>query len=59
MEAAILDAETRVETLQAQSTDPAVLADHVKSHDVFEQLAAAQHEVERLYARWADLDARK
>jgi hypothetical protein len=31
----------------------------VKSHEAFDQLAGAQHEVERLYARWAELDARK
>jgi ATP-binding cassette subfamily F protein uup len=59
MEAAILDAEMRVESLQARVDDPAVLADHVKSHDAFAQLVGAQHQVERLYARWAELDARR
>ena len=59
MESAILEAETRVEELQARVADPTVLADHVKSREAFEQLATAQHEVDRLYARWAELDARK
>jgi ATP-binding cassette subfamily F protein uup len=59
MESAILDAEANVEALQARVSDPQVLADHVKSHEAFDQLAGAQHEVERLYARWAELDARK
>ncbi len=57
MEAAILEAETRVETLQQTVSDPAVLADHVRSRDAFAQLAQAQTEVERLYARWSELDA--
>jgi ATP-binding cassette subfamily F protein uup len=59
MESAILDAEANVEALQARVSDPQVLADHVKSHEAFDQLAEAQHEVERLYARWGELDARK
>jgi ATP-binding cassette subfamily F protein uup len=59
MEAAILEAETRVETLHAIVDDPAILADHVKSREAFDQLAKAQHEVERLYARWSELDAMK
>ncbi|HYO09565.1 MAG TPA: ABC-F family ATP-binding cassette domain-containing protein [Tepidisphaeraceae bacterium] len=59
MESAILDAETRVESLQATVSDPAVLADHVRSRDAFDALAKAQHEVERLYARWAELEERK
>jgi ATP-binding cassette subfamily F protein uup len=59
MESAILAAETRVEALQATVSDPAVLADHVRSREAFEQLAQAQHEVERLYARWAELDTKR
>ncbi len=59
MESAILQAETRVEELQARVADPTVLSDHVQSHEAYQQLATAQHEVERLYTRWAELDARK
>ena len=58
MEAAIHAAEAEVETLQARTTDPAVLADHVKLHEAYEKLSAAQHHVEKLYARWAELDAK-
>jgi ATP-binding cassette subfamily F protein uup len=59
MEATILAAETEVESLQSQVADPTVMANHVQLHEAYEKLAAAQHEVERLYARWADLESRK
>ncbi len=59
MEATILAAETEVETLQTKVADPKVMADHVQLHEAYEKLATAQHEVERLYARWADLESRK
>jgi len=57
MEAAIHAAEERVITLQAKVADPALATDHVRMHGVYDQLAAAQHDVERLYARWAELEA--
>jgi ATP-binding cassette subfamily F protein uup len=59
IEAAILAAESMVETLHAQAIDPTVVENHVKLHETYEQLARAQDEVERLYARWSELDARK
>ncbi len=59
METAILVAETRVEAAQAAVNNPAILADHVKSHAAYDELAKAQHEVERLYARWAELDQKQ
>ena len=59
MEETIHAAEARVEKLQGRVVDPSVMIDHVKLHDAYDQLATAQQEVERLYARWAELDARK
>lgn len=59
IENAIHTAEAQAEKLQSAANDPALLSDHVKSRTMYEQLAAAQHEVERLYARWAELDAKK
>jgi ABC transport system ATP-binding/permease protein len=59
MEDAIHAAEASVETLQARVSERAVMADHVKLHEAYDALAKAQHEVERLYARWAELDAKK
>ncbi len=58
MEDAIHRAEAEVELLHTRVADPAHLTDHVKARQAYEQLAAAQHEVERLYARWAELDAK-
>jgi ATP-binding cassette subfamily F protein uup len=57
MESAIHDAEAKVEALQAKVNDPQILTDHVKLHEAYAQLGAVQAEVERLYARWAELDA--
>jgi ATP-binding cassette subfamily F protein uup len=58
MEAAILKAEQAVETAQAATSDPGIMADHVKLHEAFERLAEAQQRVERLYARWAELEGK-
>ena len=57
MESAIHTAEELVTKLHDQANDPAVMSDHVKTRDVYEQLGKAQHEVERLYARWAELES--
>jgi hypothetical protein len=38
--------------------DPAVAADHVEVQARLGALALAQEEVDRLYARWAELEAR-
>ncbi len=59
MESAILVAEARVEACHTLIADPLTLADHVKSREAFQNLADAQHEVEHLYARWAELEARR
>jgi ATP-binding cassette subfamily F protein uup len=58
MESAIHAAEAEHAKWQALSEDPKVLADHLKSREAFEKVAAAQVEVERLYARWAELESR-
>jgi ATP-binding cassette subfamily F protein uup len=58
MEAAIHRSEADVQALQSQVADPAVIADHTKMREACEKLGRAQHEVERLYARWAELDAK-
>jgi ATP-binding cassette subfamily F protein uup len=59
MEENIHRAEAEVESLQRRGHDPAIMSDHVKLHEAYDQLAKAQSEVERLYARWAELDAKK
>jgi ATP-binding cassette subfamily F protein uup len=58
MEAAIFGAEAELESRRAAAEDPAIATDAAKLHDRFAALAAAQSEVERLYSRWAELEAK-
>jgi ABC transport system ATP-binding/permease protein len=57
METRILEAEQAVETsreeVQASSSDPA------KLRAAYERMQSAEAEVERLYARWAELEAKQ
>ena len=58
MEARILEAEARLEARRLAAADPAVAADHVRLRERLDDLAAAEVEVEGLYARWAELEAK-
>ncbi|HEX6737683.1 MAG TPA: ABC-F family ATP-binding cassette domain-containing protein [Vicinamibacteria bacterium] len=58
MEARILEAERRLADCQEAVADPAVAADHKVLQPRLAELAAAQAEVERLYARWAELEGK-
>ena len=58
MEATILEAESRVEQLQTRSQQSDVLADPQRLHAVYAELKEAQDAVERLYARWSELEER-
>ncbi|MBK9032114.1 MAG: ATP-binding cassette domain-containing protein [Myxococcales bacterium] len=58
MEATILTAEARVGELEAALSDPALFRDRpLEVAGLNAALEAARAEVERLYARWAELDA--
>jgi ATP-binding cassette subfamily F protein uup len=57
MEAKILDAERRLEAAQQDAADPKVASDHEALRVRLAALAAAQADVDRLYARWAELEA--
>ena len=57
MEEAILDAEARLESLQAEAADPEVMTDGDRYAKVCRTLAETQQEVDRLYARWAELES--
>jgi ATP-binding cassette subfamily F protein uup len=59
MEAAILAAESELARRQAAIEDPAVTSDPQALTERYAALAAAQAEVERLYARWSELEARR
>jgi ATP-binding cassette subfamily F protein uup len=58
MEARILEAEARLDKAQAGAAHPDVATDHAALQARLEELAAAQAEVDRLYARWAELEAK-
>jgi ATP-binding cassette subfamily F protein uup len=59
MERAIQEAETAAEQCRRAAEDPGVASDPVALQARYAQLAAARAEVDRLYARWAELDAKR
>ena len=59
MEAAILAAEAMVAGRAAAANDPAIATNAAELAARWRALDDAQHAVERLYARWAELDAKR
>jgi ATP-binding cassette subfamily F protein uup len=59
MEATILAAEQALEACRVAAEDPSVAADAVVLHERYTALRAAQEQVDRLYARWAELEAKQ
>ena len=57
MEAKILEAEQALEAAQARVADPAISSDYQALIDANAALTKAQAEVDKLYARWAELEA--
>jgi ATP-binding cassette subfamily F protein uup len=57
MEEAILAAEEKIDRCRQAAEDPAVASDAAALAERYSALAAAQAEVDRLYARWAELEA--
>jgi ATP-binding cassette subfamily F protein uup len=58
MEATLLAAEERLEAAKARAEDPKIASDSSALQQAYAELGAAQAEVDRLYARWADLEAK-
>src|SRR3989454_4342417 len=58
MERAILDAEGAVEACQREADDPTIASDPTALQQRYAALEAARAEVDRLYARWAELEAK-
>jgi ABC transport system ATP-binding/permease protein len=56
MEAAILDAERALEARQRSADDPVIASDASALQARHAELDAARAEVDRLYARWAELE---
>jgi ATP-binding cassette subfamily F protein uup len=58
MEARILEAERRLAETSRAASDPAVASAHAALSERVAALAEAQAEVDALYARWAELEAK-
>ena len=58
MEETVVAAEARLEEAKVRAEDPSIAADADALQQRFAELAAAQGDVERLYARWAELEAK-
>ena len=59
IEAKILEAEAHIATCQAAASDPAIASSATDLQERYAALHAAHTEVERLYARWAQLDEKR
>lgn len=59
IEAKILEAEKAVSVCQTAANDPAIASSATDLQERYAALHAAQTEVERLYARWTELDEKR
>lgn len=59
MESRILQAENTRDSIRTRTEDPDVASNHLKLQDAYEELKTATQVVEQLYARWAELEAKK
>ena len=57
MEGKILEAEQALEAAQARVADPGIASDYQALMEANAALTSAQAEVDKLYARWAELEA--
>ena len=59
MEGKIVEAEEVLQAAQKEMDDPAVLADRNKLDAVCRRVESAQVNVQQLYARWEELEAKQ
>jgi ATP-binding cassette subfamily F protein uup len=59
MDAAILKAEELLDAAKVRLADPTISANATKLQERMKELDAAQAEVDRLYARWAELEEKQ
>jgi ATP-binding cassette subfamily F protein uup len=59
IEKRVLDAEAVLEQCRAKTGDPQIASNHLQLQEAVEALKAAEQEVERLYTRWAELEAKQ
>ena len=58
MEERVLAAEAQVAAAKSRTEDPSIITDATELEQRLQALQEAQREVERLYARWAELEAK-
>jgi len=59
MESRLAAAEEMLQSQRAQAEDPAISSDSARLLSAHAELDAAQHEVDELYARWAELEKKQ
>jgi ATP-binding cassette subfamily F protein uup len=59
MEARILEAEGELEALHREMQSPDVVSDGLRLHACYQKVQAAEARVAELYARWAELEAKR
>jgi ATP-binding cassette subfamily F protein uup len=59
MESTVHAAEERLAAATAAAHDPSIAADAITLQQRFAEVTAAQAEVDRLYARWAELEGKR
>jgi ATP-binding cassette subfamily F protein uup len=59
MEARILEAESGLESVRAEMQSPDVVSDGPRLQDCYRRMQAAETEIQTLYARWAELEAKQ
>jgi ABC transport system ATP-binding/permease protein len=59
IETKMAEAERQLGVLRATLEDPAIASDAARLHDTYTQMEAAQSLVDKLYARWAELEDKR
>jgi len=59
MEETVLAAEARLDAARARAEDPSIASDAKALETRLAELASAQDEADRLYARWAELESKR
>jgi ATP-binding cassette subfamily F protein uup len=55
----VLDAEAILEQCRAKTENPKIASNHIQLQEAYDTLKAAEQDVERLYTRWAELEAKQ
>ena len=58
LEERIVEAEAALDTCRAKVEDPTVATNHLQVQEAYDALKVAEQQVERFYARWAELEGK-